>query len=82
MKKIQIYYEGGESRYVPGKVVDYMIAFAEDVELYAELRNPTWNAELDEYEDEIATYDSLKKEIISQAKKAGLSEFDLEFMYD
>lgn len=81
MARFKVDYQGGESRYTSGKAVDYMIASAEDIELYAEMENPTWDEEKEEYEDETATYHELKEEILRQAKETGIPESDLDFMY-
>ena len=84
-KKINVRYEIGESRN-GNYAVDYMLATVEingeEIELYAEEENPTWNAEMEDYEDETATYESLKSEILKQAKEHKVSENELKFMYD
>jgi hypothetical protein len=113
MKKIQIHYYAGESRYLGhGQpiAVDYLISDPLDWEflpedgfdgpifsgdtaadliqvngkyhLYAETENPTWDEEAEEYEDETATYDNLKTEIIELAKKIGIDPSRVIFPYD
>ncbi len=82
MEKYEVAYMGGESRYDPRKIVDYMIADVpvidedgdeQEVQLYAEMENPTlvWDAEREEpcegY-DECATYEDLKSDILRQAE--------------
>lgn len=91
MEKITVVYGAGEGRYAPmveGKSyresVDYMsTAITDDegkkIELYAEEVNPSWDGEKG---DETATYDSLKKEILRQAKEAGTDPKVLRFLYD
>lgn len=84
MVKIRIEYQSGES--VEGSyAVDYMFAVAdvggEEVELYAEAENPTWDEDKDEYGDETATYRELKASILEQAAKVGIPAENLSFMY-
>lgn len=84
--KIYVIYQAGESRY-SNKGVDYMFAqfeneAGEEVELYAEAENLTWNEEKEILEDESATYDELKAEILEQAVEHGIPESDLVFWYD
>lgn len=85
MAKTKVDYQAGESRTVPTVGVDYMIACVDvdgdQIELYAEMENPTWDEEKEEYEDETATYQELKEEILRQAKETGIPESDLDFMY-
>lgn len=84
----EVSYAGGESREVPGKGVDYMIVAAkdadgDDVELYAEMENPTARVIDGEpvVDDERATYEELKAEIIRQAKEAGVDTGLLDFSH-
>lgn len=49
--------------------------------LYAEMENPTWDEEIEEYEDETATYDKLKAVIIELAKKIGIDPSRVIFPY-
>lgn len=85
MTRIKVDFQGGESRYTAGKAVDYMIASTEidgqEIELYAESENPTWDEEKEEFEDETATYAELKEEILRQAEEAGIPESSLDFIY-
>jgi len=50
-----------------------MLASVGDVELYAEVETG---------EDETATYEALKSEIVEQAKRHGISLDQLSFWYD
>lgn len=70
---IKVEYQGGESRHGSG-AVDYMLARAGAVELYAEA--PADPA------DDTATYDALKADILRQAEAAGIQQADLQFYYD
>lgn len=70
----KVNYSGGESRYNPGKAIDYMIVDVDGEELYAE-------ADAIE-DDETGTYDSLKDEIIKQADEIGIPRSELKFFYD
>lgn len=77
-------YQAGESRYQNGKAIDYMLAVVEDrdgeeVELYAEAVNPTWDPETESYTDDTATYDGLCAEIMNQADKANVPYGALKF---
>lgn len=67
-------YSGGESRYTPGKAIDYMIVDVDGDELYAE-------ADVID-DDETGTYDSLKDEILKQADEIGIPRSELKFFYD
>ena len=69
----EVIYDGGESRENPGKAVDYMMTEVHGVELYAEMEPG---------EDETATYEPLKAEIIRQAKAAGIDPERLHFWLD
>lgn len=71
---VTVHYQGGESRLNPGKAVDYMVADADGVELYAEL------TPIDG--DETGTYEELKSEIIDQAITADIDTDTLKFWYD
>lgn len=82
MERIRVYYNGGESRQHPGKAVDYMLVEIEDVELYAEAVNPTWDEASESYTDETATYEDLRVEIMRQAVERGIDVTTLEFAYD
>jgi catechol-2,3-dioxygenase len=44
MKKFEVQYQGGQGRYT-SEAVDYMIVTVNGIELYAEMENPTWDAE-------------------------------------
>ena len=70
---INVLYEAGESRQNPGKVVDYMLAEVDGVELYAEAENDG---------EETATYEALKAEISRQAKASGIDPARLHFWMD
>lgn len=87
--KVRVEYKGGESRYST-KAVDWMLAVVpiyedgvhvDDVELYAEAENATWNEDAGYYEDERATFEALKAEILDQAEEKGidLSQYELEY---
>ena len=71
-----VLYEAGESRYLirDGEYVgvDYMLVNIDDVQLYAEMENPTWDDEKEEYGDGSATFEDLKDEILSQAEENGI----------
>ncbi len=87
MTKYNVMYEAGESRYENGRGIDYMLVWApgadgEEVELYAEEENPTWNAEQEWFENDCFTYESLKAEIIQQAKQNGVNPDVLLFYHD
>jgi len=71
-KKVEVSYSGGESR-IGNYAVDYMLANVGDIELYAELPAQ---------DDETATYDDLKADILKQANKAGIGDDMLVFYYD
>ena len=83
--KVRVEYKAGESRY-SNKAVDWMLAVVpiykdgvhvDDVELYAESENPTWNEE-----DERATFESLKAEIFDQAEEKGIDLSQYELIYE
>ena len=46
------------------------------------MENPTWNPDTEELEDETATYDDLKAEILEQAEANGIPWEWLRFCYD
>lgn len=73
MKKYNVEYSAGEARQGNGSV-DYMLVEIDGIELYAE-------AEQDP-EDETATYDGLKAEILRQAEKENIDTEALSFLYD
>lgn len=90
-EQFDVEYQGGESRSVPGDAVDYMLVnvtvtdedgFDEEVELYAEAHNPTWNEATETFDDDAATYGDLKDAIIAQAKQHGINPKCLHFWYD
>ena len=71
-------YESGES--IHGNYgVDFMLVDIDDVRLYAEMVNDTWDEESEEYGDESATFEDLKTEIIAQAKANGIDPDRLYF---
>lgn len=87
--KVRVEYKAGESRY-SNKAVDWMLAVVpiyedgvhvDDVELYAEAENETWNEDEGYFEDERATFEELKAEILDQAEEKGidLSQYELEY---
>lgn len=87
MKKYEVDYCGGDSRTNPGTSIDYMLCtiptdYGEEVELYAEMVNDTWDEERECFDDETATYDELKEAIIEQAEENGIDVNQLHFMYD
>lgn len=70
----RVIYQAGDSRKQTGKTIDFMLAVVEDrdgeeVELYAEAVNDTWDPETESYTDDNATYDELCVEIMNQANK-------------
>jgi hypothetical protein len=92
MEKIKVYveYKLGPSRY-SNKPVDWMLAVVpiykdgvhvDDVELYAEAENPTWNEEEGYFEDERATFEALKAEIFDQAEEKGIDLSRYELIYE
>ena len=72
MKKYEVEFNGGESRY-GAEAVDYMMADIDGVELYAE-------APAGETEEE--NYEALKAEILDQAKANGIPAESLKFWWD
>lgn len=58
----EVDYNGGESRYTPGKAIDYMLLQVDNVELYAEC----------EPDDKGESYNELLTEIKRQAEENGL----------
>ena len=81
METINIAFEGGESRMIPGQSVDYMLAEVDGVELYAEA--PIVIIDEDEGTvDESANYEGLKADIIEQAKDNGIDPACLRFLWD
>lgn len=73
MKKYDVEYSAGEARNGNGSV-DYMLVEIDDIELYAEAAPDP--------EDDTATYDELKEEILRQADKNGIDRESLLFLYD
>jgi len=80
MEKIKVDYQAGPSRYT-GKGIDYMLVEVDGVELYAELENPTWDAEKEVMVDELATYEELKTAITEQAIENGIDPQRLTFWH-
>ena len=82
MKKYEIEFCGGESRYY-SKIANFLYGTIyderedEDVELYAEVLIPD---DVD-FESDYG-YDELRAEIVKQAAEHGVSENDLDFRYD
>lgn len=78
--KIRVEFMGGESREVAGVAVNYMLGktdlAGESVELYAEVALPP------EEVPEDFGYDTLKADILMQARALGISPKNLEFWYD
>lgn len=91
MEKIKVNYQASPGRYI-AETVDWMMAVVpiydedgthiDDVELYAEMVNETWNEEDQAYDDELATYDELMAEIIEQAREHGIDVSRLQFHCD
>jgi hypothetical protein len=88
--KVRVEYKAGESRY-SNKAVDWMLAVVpiyedgvhvDDVELYAEAENPTWDEDGGYYEDERATFEELKAEIFDQAEEKGIDLSQYELIYE
>lgn len=73
MTKYNVNYSAGEARN-GSEAVDYMIVDVNGIELYAEAAPDP--------EDETATYDGLKEEILRQADKNGIDRESLHFLYD
>lgn len=83
--KALVLYQAGESRYAPGKGIDFMLCRLnrsewDDVELYAEA-DPVPGDEPDTW-DELGTYDELKSEILKQAEAEGVPADILHFWLD
>ena len=69
--QIAVTYQGGESRTIPGKAIDYMLATVDGVELYAEAEpNDEWD---------IVPFAQCKASIEEQAASHGISIARLEF---
>ena len=51
----------------------------EEIELYAEAENPTWDEEKEDFADPYATYEDLKAQIIEQAIEKGIDPESLYF---
>lgn len=73
MKKYDVEYSAGEARN-GNESVDYMLVEIDDIELYAEAAPDP--------EDDTATYDELKEEILRQADKNGIDRESLRFLCD
>ncbi len=69
MKKYEVDYQGGESRYGI-EPVDYMLVMIDDIELYAEAPAQ---------DDENANYDELKTAILEQAAEHDIPAEWLKF---
>lgn len=95
MNKINVEFNGGESRQNPGVACNYMIAKTEvdgeEIELYAEiLIDDFCNEHGIDFEDEDFdpeeidedVYPVLRKEIVEQAAKYGITEDALKFWWD
>lgn len=95
MNKINVEFKSGESRVEPLQACTYMLASfevdGEPVELYSEIVVKDWCAEHDiDFEDENFdpedidddVYPVLRKEIVKQAAKYGISESELHFWWD
>lgn len=95
MKKIDVIFEGSDSRQNPGVACDYMLAKTEvdgeEIELYAEILIDDFCKEhdlpfegdefdMDEVDDVI--YPVLREEIVKQAAKYGIREDELNFWWD
>lgn len=73
MKQYTVDYKAGESRWNPSKSVDYMMVIADNLDIYAETESE---------DDEAATYDDLKTDILEQAAENGVAAESLVFCYD
>ena len=92
MNKINVEFNGGESRQNPRVACDYMIAKTEidgeKIELYAEVLIDEFCEEhdLDYYTDDLEAedliYQQLRDEIVEQAKEHGILENALHFIWD
>lgn len=83
--KALVLYQAGESRYAPGKGIDFMLCHLDsvnlgDIELYAEA-DPVPGDKPDTW-DELGTYDELKAGILKQAEAEGVPADILHFWLD
>ena len=80
-KMYKVEYQAAMGRHIRD-AVDYMQVKIDEVELYAEAVNDTWDDELEAYTDEAITYDDLKDAIIEQAEENGIDPKMLNFWFD
>lgn len=94
MRKFVVGFWGGESRQNPGVACDYLLTKievdGEEVELYAEIliddfckeHGIPFGDDFDMGEADAAIYPVLRKEIVDQAAKYGISEDELDFYWN
>lgn len=92
MNKINVEFNGGESRQNPGVACDYMIAKTEidgeEIELYAEIliddfcKEHGLDYDTDDLEAEDMIYQQLRDDIVELAREHGILENTLHFSWD
>ena len=92
MNKINVEFNGGESRQNPGVACDYMIAKTEidgeEIELYAEIliddfcKEHGLDYDTDDLEAEDMIYQQLRDDIVEQAREHGILENAMHFSWD
>ena len=92
MKKINVEFNGGESRQNPGVACDYMIAKTEidgeEIELYAEIliddfcKENGLDYDTDDLEAEDMIYQQLRDDIVELAREHGILENAMHFSWD
>lgn len=85
------YYGSEEGDYLIGDLDEYDIPdeydsddihmVGSEYKLYAIMENETWNEDLKSFDDETATYDDLKAEIIAKAQRLEIDTRRLVFPY-
>lgn len=92
MNKINVEFNGGESRQNPGVACDYMIAKTEidgeEIELYAEIliddfcKENGLDYDTDDLEAEDMIYQQLRDDIVELAREHGILENAMHFSWD
>lgn len=92
MNKINVEFNGGESRQNPGVACDYMIAKTEvdgeEIELYAEIliddfcKERGLDYDTDDLEAEDMIYQQLRDDIVELAREHGILENAMHFSWD
>ena len=92
MNKINVEFNGGESRQNPGVACDYMIAKTEidgeEIELYAEIliddfcKEHGLDYDTDDLEAEDMIYQQLRDDIVELAREHGILENAMHFSWD